>query len=85
MVCVGLQCSGMTSRRKFLGGSGTPLAPPLLLGRSHFQSDGLNDSMHHATPYLPYFKCISLAYSSLVSSLFKSRTIVGPVQIFADS
>jgi len=39
MVCVGLQCSGMTSRgkfwgdqAKFLGGSGppgTPLAPPL--------------------------------------------------------
>jgi len=46
MICVGLQCSGMTSRGKFWGGHwggqakfgrssgppGTPLAPPLVVG-----------------------------------------------------
>jgi len=28
MVCVGLQCNDMTSRGKFLGGSGPPWHPP---------------------------------------------------------
>ena len=41
MVCVGLQCSDMTSRGKFWGGSGTPLAPPLdaILDKHIFSSE----------------------------------------------